>query len=166
MRAIGASNYEAKRLAEALSISESAHYPSYVSLQPYYNLYDRARFEETLEPLCLAKGLGVLSYFSLAKGFLTGKYRSEEDLRKSPRGTGIARYLDARGFQILKSLDEISLIRNTTPAVVALAWLIQRPSITAPIASATSVEQLTELVQALTLDLTEDDIAKLDIASS
>jgi aryl-alcohol dehydrogenase-like predicted oxidoreductase len=166
VRAIGASNYDAKRLAEALSVSRSMQYPSYVSLQPYYNLYDRAGFEETLEPLCLANGLGVLSYFSLAKGFLTGKYRSVEDLEKSPRGQGIARYLDKRGFRILQSLDEIAAIHNVKLAVIALAWLIHRRSVTAPIASVTSVEQLTELLPALTIPLTKEDIAKLDAASS
>lgn len=166
VRAIGASNYEAERLEKALKMSKSKSYAAFISLQPYYNLYDRERYENNLEKLCLKKGLGVLSYFSLAQGFLTGKYRSKSDLHKSPRGPSIERYLDQRGFKILEELDSLSLHYQVSPAVIALAWLIQRKSITAPIVSATSVAQLQELLKSTRLDLTENDVAKLDIASS
>ena len=166
VRAIGASNYSAERLAEALRTSEQGGYPSYRTLQPLYNLYERAEFEEKLEPLCMEKGLGVISYFSLASGFLTGKYRSEQDLSKSARGRGVKKYLDARGFQILAALDEVARQLDSTPARVALAWLIARPSITAPIASATSVEQLHDLIEATRLTLDSSSIERLDRASA
>lgn len=166
VRAIGASNYEVDRLEAALATSAQYHYASYISLQPYYNLYDRATFEEKLEPLCLKYELGVISYFSLAKGFLTGKYRSTADLHKSPRGDGIAGYLDARGMKILKALDKVADHHQVTPAAVALAWLIQRKSITAPIASATSVSQLKALVQCVQFSLSEAEVTLLDTASS
>jgi aryl-alcohol dehydrogenase-like predicted oxidoreductase len=166
VRAIGASNYEADRLEKALSISKMKHYHSYISLQPYYNLYDRERFESTLEPLCLKNNLGVISYFSLAQGFLTGKYRSSSDLKKSQRGANIERYLDSRGMNILKALDSISKFHQVSPAAVALAWLIQRPSITAPIVSATSVDQLKELVKSTQLNLSAKEVLVLDQASA
>lgn len=163
VRAIGASNYTASRLAEALKVSADKHLPAYVSLQPEYNLYERQGFEESLEPLCLKHGLGVIGYFSLASGFLTGKYRSEADLSKSARGAGIGKkYLNDRGFRILAALDEVAAAQQTVPAVIALAWLIQRKSVTAPIASATSVEQLAELVQAAKVTLTDSDVARLN----
>ncbi len=167
VRAIGASNYTAPRLVEALKISSEKSLPAYISLQPEYNLYDRKGFEESLEPLCLEHGLGVINYYSLASGFLTGKYRSERDLGKSPRGAGIGqKYLNERGDRILAALDEVSATHKTTPAVIALAWLIQRKSVTAPIASATSVEQLAELVKGAELTLTESETEKLDQASA
>lgn len=166
VRAVGASNYSAERLAEALQTSEQGGYPSYRTLQPLYNLYERAEFEEALEPLCLEKGLGVISYFSLASGFLTGKYRSEGDLSKSTRGQGVKKYLDARGFRILAALDEVARELDSTPARVALAWLIARPSITAPIASATSVEQLQDLIEATRLTLDAPSIERLNQASA
>lgn len=167
VRAIGASNYSAERLKTALDISKQHGLPSYISLQPEYNLYDRAGFEAELEPLVLEEGLGVISYYSLASGFLTGKYRTEADLSKSARGGGVGqRYLNERGLTILKALDEVAAAHNTTPAVVSLAWLIQRKSVTAPIASATSVEQLSELVKAATLQLKPEDVQKLDQASA
>ncbi|HKP13276.1 MAG TPA: aldo/keto reductase, partial [Blastocatellia bacterium] len=153
VRAIGASNYTAARLAEALAVSREHGLPRYESLQPNYNLYDRADYERELEPFCLENGLGVISYFSLAKGFLSGKYRSEADLSKSPRGQGVKRYLDERGFRVLRALDEVAEQYRSTPARVALAWLIARPSITAPIASATSLEQLDDLIEATRLEL-------------
>lgn len=162
VRAVGASNYSAPRLAEALDISAT-----YVSLQPEYNLYDRAGFESELEPLCLQRGLGVIPYFSLAAGFLTGKYRTTGDLTKSKRGGGIGKkYLNPRGLRILAALDQVAAQQNTSPAVVALAWLIQRPSITAPIASATSVTQLAELSKSAQLQLTPEQVAALDTASA
>jgi len=167
VRAIGASNYDAERLREALAISEQNRLPSYISLQPEYNLYDRQGFEDELEPLCLEAGLGVIGYYSLASGFLSGKYRSEADLGKSARGKGIGKkYLNERGLAILAALDEVAATNSTTPAVIALAWLMQRPSVTAPIASATSVEQLADLAKAAEIELSKDDVAKLDWASS
>jgi aryl-alcohol dehydrogenase-like predicted oxidoreductase len=166
VRAIGASNFNAPRLAESLAISRANGFPTYVSLQPNYNLYDRAEFEEALEPLCLKENIGVISYFSLARGFLTGKYRSEADFHKSPRGPQMARYLNPRGFAILKALDDLSARLGTTPAAVALAWLIQRPCITAPIASATNLAQMEELLQGARLRLAKEDVALLDAASA
>jgi aryl-alcohol dehydrogenase-like predicted oxidoreductase len=166
VRAIGASNYTGKRLAQALAVSHEHSYPRYESLQPNYNLYDRAEYETDLESVCLENGIGVISYFSLAKGFLTGKYRSEADLSKSPRGQGIKAYLNERGFRILRALDEVSEQYHSTPARVALAWLIARPSITAPIASATSLEQLDDLIAATRLKLDRPAIDRLDQASA
>ncbi len=166
VRAIGASNYEADRLENALSISEKNQFFSYISLQPHYNLYDREVFECSLEPVCVKNTMGVISYFSLAQGFLTGKYRSTSDLNKSQRGNSIGRYLDARGFNILKTLDTISHLYEVSPAAIALAWLIQRKSITAPIVSATTVTQLNELVKSVKLHLSEKEITALDLASS
>jgi aryl-alcohol dehydrogenase-like predicted oxidoreductase len=166
IRAIGASNYSADRLAEALKVSKRHGLPSYQSLQPKYNLYERAEYESTLEPLILKEGLGVVPYYGLASGFLTGKYRSEADLGKSPRGAGVKKYLDDRGFRILAALDEVAKTHHSTPGKVALAWLIARPSITAPIASATSLEQLHDLVDATNLDLDKASIETLNQASS
>lgn len=166
IRAIGASNYKANRLAEALRVSEQQGYPTYQTLQPCYNLYDRADFESDLEPLCLEKGLGVISYFSLASGFLTGKYRSEEDLSKSPRGRRTKQYLNERGFRILRALDQVASQLDSAPARVALAWLIARPSITAPIASATNLAQLDDLIQATRLELDASSIELLNEASA
>lgn len=167
IRAIGASNYSASRLKEALDISQAHGLPSYVSLEPEYNLYDRTGFETELEALVLEKEIGVISYYSLASGFLTGKYRTEADLHQSVRGSAIgSRYLNRRGLNILNTLDEIAIAHNTVPAVVSLAWLIQRKSVTAPIASATSVPQLLELIKATTLQLSQEDVEKLDKASA
>ncbi len=165
VRAIGASNFSAKRLAEALQVSEQNGYPRYQSLQPLFNLYDRADYEKELEPLCREKGLGVISYFSLASGFLTGKYRSEADLANSARTDIVKKYLNARGYRILKALDQVAQQRNVTPAKVALAWLIARPTITAPIASATNLSQLNQLIEATTLELDPSSIALLNQAS-
>jgi aryl-alcohol dehydrogenase-like predicted oxidoreductase len=166
VRAIGASNYSGKRLAEALEVSRKHGYPRYESLQPNYNLYDRAEYEADMEPVCLEHGVGVISYYSLASGFLTGKYRSEADLAKSPRGKGVQAYLNERGFRILRALDEVAGAYHSTPAQVALAWLIARPSITAPIASATSLEQLDDLIAAAHLQLDQPAIEKLNQASA
>jgi aryl-alcohol dehydrogenase-like predicted oxidoreductase len=166
IRVIGASNYKAERLSEALLVSEQHGYPSYQTLQPLYNLYDRADYEANLEPLCLERGLGVISYFSLASGFLTGKYRSEDDLSKSPRGRRTKQYLNDRGFRILQALDQASTRLESTPARVALAWLIARPSITAPIASATNLEQLDDLIEATRLELDGSAIECLSEASA
>ena len=166
VRAIGASNYSGERLAEALQVSKQRGYPSYQCLQPLYNLYDRANYESDLEPVCAANGLGVIPYFSLAAGFLTGKYRSEGDLSKSPRGVRVKNYLNDRGFRILDVLDQVAKQHNSTPAQVALAWLMARPSITAPIASATSLDQLNELFEATRLKLDAASIAALNQASA
>jgi aryl-alcohol dehydrogenase-like predicted oxidoreductase len=165
VRAIGASNYSAERLSQALLVSEQHGYPSYQTLQPLYNLYDRADYETNLEPLCMEKGLGVISYFSLASGFLTGKYRSEDDLSKSPRGRRTKQYLNERGFRILQALDQVASQLDSTPARVALAWLIARPSVTAPIASATNLEQLDDLIEATRLELDASSIKLLNEAS-
>jgi len=165
IRAIGASNFSPQQLAEALGISKQNNLPRYDSLQPEYNLYDRAGFEQELEPLCLENQVGVISYFSLAKGFLSGKYRSEADLNKSPRGGGVKTYLNERGFRILEALDDIAQQYNSDPASVSLAWLIARPSITAPIASATSLEQLNSLIKAAQLNLDKIAVNQLTQAS-
>lgn len=153
MRAIGASNYKANRLKQALGISLEKQYPAYISLQPHYNLCNRFEFETELEPLCLEQKLGVISYSSLGNGFLTGKYRCEADLQKSARGEYVNKYLNESGFKILDALDKVSSAYQTTPAVIALAWLIQRKSITAPILSATSVAQLSDLVESVDINL-------------
>jgi aryl-alcohol dehydrogenase-like predicted oxidoreductase len=166
VRAIGASNYTGERRAQALAVSREHGYVRYESLQPLYNLYDRAEYETKLEPVCLENHIGVISYYSLASGFLTGKYRSEADLSKSPRGQGIKQYLNERGFRILRALDEVAEQYRSTPARVALAWLIARPGITAPIASATSLEQLDDLIEATRLELDRSAIEKLNQASA
>ena len=166
VRAIGASNYTAPRLREALSTSERLGLPRYEALQPQYNLVERAAFEGELEAVCQAEGLGVISYFALASGFLSGKYRSEADLTKSPRGGSVKKYLDDRGHRVLQALDEVAARYAATPAQVAIAWLIARPSVTAPIASATSLEQLQDLVAAAQLQLDRPAIERLDQASA
>lgn len=167
VRAIGASNYSADSLAAALAASRAHGLPRYESLQPKYNLYDRAEYETALEPLVRAEDIGVIGYYSLASGFLTGKYRSASDVSKSQaRGQRATRYLDERGLRILAKLDEVAARRQATPAQVALAWLIARPGVTAPIASATTVEQLDELIAATRLELSAADIAELDAASA
>jgi aryl-alcohol dehydrogenase-like predicted oxidoreductase len=166
VRAIGASNYSAERLAEALRVSRESGLPAYQCLQPLYNLYDRAVFESDLAPLCLNEGLGVIPYYSLAAGFLTGKYRSEADLAQSARGATVKKYLDDRGRRILGALDQVAARYGATPARVALAWLMARPGVTAPIASATSLNQLNELVAATRLELDTDVAGLLDRASA
>ena len=165
VRAIGASNYKAPRLLQALQTSEQKKLPRYESLQPLYNLYDRAEYEKELEPVCMRHSLGVIPYFSLAAGFLTGKYRSEADLSKSPRGQGNKKYLTERGMRILDALDKVAKQHNATAARVALAWLIARPSITAPIASATNLHQLEELIAATRLKLDAESVKVLEEAS-
>jgi aryl-alcohol dehydrogenase-like predicted oxidoreductase len=166
VRAIGASNFSAARLVQALEVSRQHGLPRYETLQPLYNLVERPAFEAELEPVVVANGLGVLNFYALASGFLTGKYRSEADLGKSPRGSGAGKYLNAKGLRVLKALDDVAARHGSKPASVALAWQIARPSITAPIASATSLEQLESLVAAATLQLGEDDIKQLNEASS
>lgn len=166
VRAIGASNYSAPRLKEALDTSKRLGLPRYESLQPLYNLCDRKVFEAELEPLCAAEGVGVINFYALAAGFLTGKYRSAEDASKSARGANTtAKYLNERGLRILAELDAVADRYETTPAQVALAWQIARPAITSPIASATSIAQLNELASASRLVLDADAITLLDEAS-
>ena len=167
VRAIGASNHSAARLAAALDTSERLGLPRYETLQPLYNLVDREPYEADLEPLVRARGVGVINFFGLARGFLTGKYRSEADVAKSPRGGSVKRaYFNERGFRILAALDDAAAALNATPAQVALAWQMARPGLTAPIASATSVAQLDELARAASLVLDAPTIAVLDRASA
>ncbi len=165
VRYIGASNLSPDRLLASLEASKRSGLPAYQTFQPEYNLYSREKFESTLEQLCLDQQLGVISYYSLASGFLTGKYRSEADLSKSPRGQGIKEYLNDRGFRILKALDEVAAEHGSAPASIAIAWLIARPSVTAPIASATSLEQLQSLTRAADLVLSPESIERLNKAS-
>lgn len=166
VRAIGASNFSVERLHESLKASKEKELPAYQTLQPEYNLYDREKYETTLEPFIKEQNIGVICYFSLASGFLTGKYRSAADLESSNRITSVKKYLTERGFRILKALDEVAAQYNTKPAAVALAWLIARPGVTAPIASATSIHQLNELTQAASLQLSNQAIETLNIASA
>ena len=166
VRAIGASNHSAEQLAEALRVADAHGLPRYQTLQPQYNLYDRSAYEGELRDLALREGLGVIPYYGLASGFLTGKYRSRADLGKSARGGGVAKYLDERGFRVLAALDEVGGRHSAQPAEVALAWLMQREGVTAPIASATSREQVQSLIHAAELTLTPDDVAILDAASA
>lgn len=165
IRHIGASNYTADRLAEALDVSRKQRLPAYVSLQPEYNLYKRAGYEAALEPLCRKHNVGVIGFYSLASGFLSGKYRTEADTTRGARGSRVAAYLNERGLRILAELDVVAARHHANPTRVAIAWLIARPGVTAPIASATSLDQLHDLVEATRLVLTPDDIALLDRAS-
>jgi aryl-alcohol dehydrogenase-like predicted oxidoreductase len=162
---IGASNFSAARLQEALDASAKFNLPRYESLQPHYNLCERKKFEGDLEKVCRKNELGVITYYSLASGFLTGKYRSLDDTATGARGRGASKYLNASGKRILKALDEIAASHKSKPASVALAWLMAKPSVTAPIASATSVTQLGDLINATKLELSVNDIELLDRAS-
>ncbi|HZX58191.1 MAG TPA: aldo/keto reductase [Mucilaginibacter sp.] len=165
VRAIGASNYSGARLSEAIEVSKKNGLATYQTMQPEYNLYSREGYEADLELICLENNIGVITYYSLASGFLSGKYRSEGDLSKSQRGGGIKKFLNPRGLRIVDALDAIAKEYNTAPASVALAWLIARRGITAPIASATDVKQLKELLNAATLRLSEEAIELLTMAS-
>jgi aryl-alcohol dehydrogenase-like predicted oxidoreductase len=167
VRVIGASNFTADRFADALAVSKQNHLPRYESLQPEYNLVSRADYEKEFEPLIRRENIGVISYYGLASGFLSGKYRSAADLTKSSaRGGAVKKYLNPHGLQVLTALDAVAAEQGATTAQVALAWLIARPGLTAPIASATSVEQLNELLGAAKLQLTANQIAALDLASA
>ena len=166
VRVIGASNYSADRLAEALKVSQEHGLPRFESLQPEYNLVSRAGYEAALEPLVREANIGVINYYALARGFLTGKYRSEADLTKSQaRGGGVRQYLNARGTKVLAALDQVAAAHDARPAQVALAWLMARPGITAPIASATSLAQFHELTGAVRLRLDPGELTLLDAAS-
>jgi aryl-alcohol dehydrogenase-like predicted oxidoreductase len=165
VRAIGASNIKPARLRESQAAAAANHWPRYETLQPHYNLVERTGYESELKALAEEFGLGVISYWSLASGFLTGKYRSEADLGKSPRGGSAKKYLDTRGHRVLAALDAVAAELSATPGQVALAWLMARPTITAPIASATSVAQWEDIAKAATLTLSDAAMAKLNDAS-
>jgi aryl-alcohol dehydrogenase-like predicted oxidoreductase len=166
VRAIGASNHKAERLATALETSRKSGLPAYQTLQPNYSLIERAEYESNLEPVCEKEGLGVINYFPLAGGFLTGKYRSEKDVAGKARARNVTKHLNERGFQILAALDQVAKKYNATPARISLAWLLARPSITAPIVSATNLEQLKDLVSSVDLVLDGESIQFLNHASA
>jgi aryl-alcohol dehydrogenase-like predicted oxidoreductase len=164
VRIIGASNFSPERLKEAIEASKQT-LPKYQVYQPEYNLYNREKYESQYEPLIVEHQLSVINYYALASGFLTGKYRAEADLNKSPRGGGVKDFLNEKGFRILKALDQVAEQHQAAPASVAIAWLIARPSITAPIASVTNTIQLGDLSSAASLQLSKEDIGMLDQAS-
>ena len=166
IRFIGASNMSLDRLKESLQVSFDNSLPIYQSLQPHYNLFTRDKFEQGFEPIALGHKLGVITYYSLESGFLTGKYRSKEDLSKSARGGKMDSFFTDRGFKILEALDQVAASYRTTQASVALAWLIQRPSVTAPIVSATSIKQLESIIQSPKLDLDANALGLLTSASA
>lgn len=166
VRAIGASNFQAATLHTTLKVSREKKLPRYESLQPEYNLYVRNKFEGELEKVCQENHIGVITYFSLASGFLSGKYRSDKDLENRSRGSRVQKYLNPRGLRILSALDEVSKQYSVTPVQVSLAWLLAKPTITAPIASATSVKQLDELLGAARVKLDPGAVQKLDQASA
>jgi len=166
VRVVGSSNFTAERLKSAIEAAKSAGVPRYESEQPLYNLYDRAGFEGALQKLCIDEEIGVIPFYGLASGFLTGKYRSEADLGKSPRGGGAKKYMTARGMRILGALDEVASGHGASPAQVALAWVMAQPGLTAPIASATSVAQVQDLMGAAALSLSAEDLKALDTASA
>jgi aryl-alcohol dehydrogenase-like predicted oxidoreductase len=166
VKVVGCSNYDAEGLRAALVVAAKEGLPRYEVLEPEYNLYTREKYEGDLRQLCIEEGLGVIPYFGLAAGFLTGKYRSAADFGKSVRGKRMEKYLDARGLRILGALDAVAIAHDAEPAEVALAWLIARPGVTAPIASATSLEQLESLIRATELKLTDADLHLLAAASA
>ncbi|WOZ77559.1 aldo/keto reductase [Kosakonia sacchari] len=166
IRAIGASNLNAEQLGESLKVADAKGLPRYQVLQPEYNLYDRSSFEGALQDLTIRENIGVVTYYSLASGFLSGKYRSEKDLSQSQRGQGIAKYLNPRGFAIVEALESVAASHNVKPAEVALAWLIQQPGVTAPIASATKLAHIDSFVTAVSLNLSADEIAALNKAGA
>ena len=166
VRTLGASNFSGSRLREALETSKEHGLAAYQCLQPEYNLYTREQYEKELEPICRERQIGVISYYSLASGFLTGKYRSEHDLSQSSRGQGVKKFLTPRGYKILGALDKVSAEHEVTQATIALAWVMARPGITAPIASATSISQLSELVKAVDVELSGEEVDLLNKASS
>ena len=166
LRFIGASNYDAPRLAEAAKISKDKGLPRYESLQPHYNLMERGLFEGDLENECLKEGIGVIPYYSLASGFLSGKYRSEGDVGEAKRGAGVKKYINPKGLGVLKALDDVAKKHNSNPTQITLAWLMQRKSITAPIVSATSLQQLKDLIASPNVKLDAADVAAIDKASA
>lgn len=166
VRAIGCSNYEADELQASLEAAERSGLPRFDVLQPEYNLYTRERFEGPLRDLCMAEEIGVISYYALAAGFLTGKYRSKADTEGSARSYRVGDYLDTRGLAILGALDQVAAETGTSPATIAIAWVAAKSGITAPIASATSLRQLESLIAAGNLDLTQAQITRLDEAGA
>jgi len=166
IRWCGASNFSAAQLSAALQASRGGGLPRYEVLQPEYNLYDRSGFEGALRDLCVAEEIGVITYYSLAKGFLAGKYRTPADLGQSPRGGGVRGYLNPRGLRIVDALASVASRHGAKSAEVALAWLIAQPGVTAPIASATSPAQVDSLIRAATLALSADDLAALESAAA
>jgi aryl-alcohol dehydrogenase-like predicted oxidoreductase len=166
VRAIGASNYSAESLVAADDAAKRLGVPRYESLQPQYNLYARQDYEEKLAPTCARLGLGVIPFWALASGFLTGKYRTEADLTQSPRGAGMKKYMNERGMRILAALDQVAKAKHAKSSQVALAWLMSRPTVTAPIASATTIAQLRELMAAAELTLDPESLSLLDQASA
>lgn len=165
VRCIGASNFSPLRLEEAVSASATKNLPKYETLQPLYNLCDRSVFEKELQPVCIKENISVIPYFSLGAGFLTGKYRTEADLSKSVRGARAKMYFNERGFGILKALDQLVEKHNKPHSAIALAWLMKQPSVAAPIASATSIEQLYALMQAVEVKLSDEDLTFLNKVS-
>jgi aryl-alcohol dehydrogenase-like predicted oxidoreductase len=166
VRVIGVSNFTKERMIEAITVSKQQGLPAYQVVQPQYNLCERADYEANLEALCQERGLGVVTYYALASGFLTGKYRSESDLGKRPRSYNVKKYLNEGGHRILAALDTVAILHNATLAQVALAWIMARKSVTAPIASATSVAQVNELCGSMSLQLNSADIEQLNKASA
>jgi len=166
VRIIGASNYVAPQLAEALAVSETNGFPRFACLQPHYNLVNRSLFEGDLQKLCLTEGLGVIPYYALAAGFLTGKYRSVADLPGSARAGTVAHYLDPRGLDIVDELSKIAVRLEATPAQIAIAWVMAQPGITAPIVSATSLTQLEDIMKAATITLDKQALSRLDRVSA
>lgn len=166
IRAIGASNLNTQQLFNSLQVAKEHGLPAYQTLQPEYNLYDRKQFDPSLRKLVLDENIGVITYYSLASGFLSGKYRTIEDLHQGPRGEKVAEYINPRGLKILNALDEVSKAYQATQAEIALAWLIAQKEVTAPIASATTLEQLTSLVRAVNITLSDQDLDILDKASA
>ena len=164
VRAIGASNYSAERLAEALRVADEKGLPRFTAMQPELNLLDREQYEGALQKLCIDEGLGVVTYFSLASGYLSGKYRSVDDLGKSPRGARVKPYLDGKGPAVLAAMDRVAAETGATLSQIALAWVAAQPGVTAPIASATTVEQLDELMGSLDLTLGDEQLAALSAA--
>ncbi len=166
VRVIGASNYSAARLVEALDVSAACGLPRYETLQPLYNLMERPTSEESLQQVCLDRHVGVIPYSSLASGFLTGKYRSKADIANRERGSRVEKYLDVRGMRVVAALDAAGTRHGAEPATVALAWMMAKPAVTAPIASATSVRQIEGLVAATRLTLHAETVRELDEASA
>lgn len=166
VRAIGASNYDATQLAEALDVAEAQGLPRYATLQPKYNLMDRAEFEAALQPLCVARNVAVIPFYGVAAGFLTGKYRSASDIEGRPRAKALAAYANDRGWRVIAALDAVAARFRATPVEVAIAWLRTRPALAAPIASATSPDQLAALLRGATLALDAEALAALEAASA
>ncbi|HHS9739590.1 TPA: aldo/keto reductase, partial [Raoultella ornithinolytica] len=163
IRATGASNLDAQQLSAALEVARKEGLPAWQVLQPEYNLYHRSAFEGALCDLCISREIGVVTYYSLASGFLTGKYRQQADLAQSQRGSGIGKYLNPRGMRIIDTLEEVAAQHHAKPGEVALAWLMGREGVTAPIASATSVAQVESFARAAQLTLNAAQLARLEI---